>query len=1103
MRRTLISGLALACAALLVTGPPGLAAPRPAVSRPSEGAVKGGGKLARQDRIDLGRRAARRASADVMLLGRAGQGDEVAAAVRARGGRVRSVSDRVGWVTARMPAGKALDLEDAAVVRAIGLDRKVTLPRDRTARPAAEAARPTAVPPDDDTGAVNAYLPTGDIGAPQFVAGHDEWDGRGVSIAVLDTGVDWTAPGLARTTTGDRKVTRWMDTTGEGLARTSTPATVEDGRFTAAGATWTAPDGVTGAVRFGVLEERTLAPAAEDNDLSQDLNRDGDGDDVFGILVTGGGEAALTVRVDTDLDRSFTAETALTDWNVSGATGRFGRDDEQTTGVTEQVAFGVLPCSEADDNPCAGPLPAGGAPGDAWTFAFDGGTHGTNVASIAAGNDLEPGDGASYDGVAPGAELWAVRVLRSNGSSTGSSVGDGMVRAAERGADVINMSLGGLPVINVGSPSDPQASLVDQLTSIFGVTFAIAAGNDGPGINTVGSPGTAATAVTAGASITPATWASNYDRPGVPSEGLIYFSSVGPLEDGAFKPDVVAPGSALAAVPGWLDWSSDIFAAGTLPPGYAVFQGTSMASPQVAGTIALLAGAAGRTRTPYTPHSLKRAIELGARPLDGGSFDYQPIEEGHGLVQVERAWSWLRRVGVADRDVTAATGSFLLGSGPGGYDRERFSGLREYQLTTLTGGAHRYRLSSSDSWLTPGAAEVTVPGSPGTDDTGAPAPGTASFTARFATTLATRPGVYAGVIRADDPSTPDPADLEILNTVVTPHTFSPRNANGWRFAGSGERGGIEAEKVKRFYFEVPEGAGALQLSALSRAAERSGLVMYVTDPLGTPYAPSTGAFVPGGRADVTVPQPLAGTWEVALHARERAIPGVDERPRERPVVPFHGYELTAKLLTVTVDPATWTADPATPGQTVTSAFTATNTGAAFTGHATGTELVASARERRELIGSAGEQRIPVTVEEGTTELAVWIGNPSDRGADLDLYLYDPTGNVYDYSADGDSEEAVRIADPAPGGWTIGVDPYSVPAATTDYDLRIDRARPGLGSITTDDEVAEHPSGSRWTFTGSVTVPPAAPAAGSVWSGRVVIRDDRDAEVSGAEVTLRP
>jgi hypothetical protein len=391
---------------------------------------------------------------------------------------------------------------------------------------------------------------------------------------------------------------------------------------------------------------------------------------------------------------------------------------------------------------------------------------------------------------------------------------------------------------------------------------------------------------------------------------------------------------------------------------------------------------------------------------------------------------------------------------------------------------------------------VFVPGSPGNDAAGNPRPGISAFQARFAASLANRPGLHSGLITADDRATRDPGDLEILNTVVTPYRFSAANSNTRHFSGR-----IEAEKIGRFFFRVPEGAGALQLTALSKAAERAGLVVYVTDPLGVPQTINNDAFVPGGRANVTIANPAAGTWEIDLHARERSLPGVSERPRSHPVRAFHSYDLTVKLLSVRLDPAQWTVDPATPGQTATQPFTATNQGAAFTGKAAGTALVQSARERKTITATAGEQRYPIEVPQGTTELVVKISGASDPGADLDLYVYDPSGELFDLDADGDSNETVTVANPAAGTWQAGVDPFEVPSGSTEFDYQADLALPGLGAITTDDAVADRPTGSSWTFTASVTAPPAPPA-GSVYAGRVTIVDESGTEISSAPVTLR-
>jgi len=76
-----------------------------------------------------------------------------------------------------------------------------------------------------------------------------------------------------------------------------------------------------------------------------------------------------------------------------------------------------------------------------------------------------------------------------------------------------------------------------------------------------------------------------------------------------------------------------------------VFQVTSMSAPQVSGALAILASAADQTGRAWVPHSLKRSLELGARPVDGGTRVYQELEVGHGLVQVDKAWTWLTQGG--------------------------------------------------------------------------------------------------------------------------------------------------------------------------------------------------------------------------------------------------------------------------------------------------------------------------------------------------------------------------------------------------------------------------------------------------------------------------
>ena len=75
-----------------------------------------------------------------------------------------------------------------------------------------------------------AFLPKEDLRVPEFLAAHPEADGRGVVVAILDTGVDLGHPRLSKTMTGERKIVDFLDATDDGIVDTSTPAEVADGK---------------------------------------------------------------------------------------------------------------------------------------------------------------------------------------------------------------------------------------------------------------------------------------------------------------------------------------------------------------------------------------------------------------------------------------------------------------------------------------------------------------------------------------------------------------------------------------------------------------------------------------------------------------------------------------------------------------------------------------------------------------------------------------------------------------------------------------------------------------------------------------------------------
>jgi subtilisin family serine protease len=235
--------------------------------------------------------------------------------------------------------------------------------------------------------------------------------------------------------------------------------------------------------------------------------------------------------------------------------------------------------------------------------------HGTHVASIVAGTGAK--SGGKYTGVAPKATLLNGKVLDDAGYGDDAGIIAGMEWAAASGAKIANLSLGSTDTPGI----DPLEEAVNTLSASTGTLFVIAAGNEGSGPGTIGSPGSAEAALTVGA----------VDK----SDVLADFSSRGPtVTDGSVKPDLTAPGvdiTAAAAAGSVID--SDP----TVPhpaPGYLTISGTSMATPHVSGAAAILA----EEHPDWTGQQLKEAL-VGSTVTGG----YTAFEQGSGRVDVAKA----------------------------------------------------------------------------------------------------------------------------------------------------------------------------------------------------------------------------------------------------------------------------------------------------------------------------------------------------------------------------------------------------------------------------------------------------------------------------------
>ncbi|HEX7745985.1 MAG TPA: S8 family serine peptidase [Micromonosporaceae bacterium] len=325
--------------------------------------------------------------------------------------------------------------------------------------------------------------------------------------------------------------------------------------------------------------------------------------------------------------------------------------------------------------------------------------HGTHVAATIAGSGTAGRPGGK--GVAPGADLLVGKVLDTSGSGDLSWVIAGMEWAVGQGARVVNVSLGA----QAYEGPDPVAEAVDALTASSGALFVVSAGNSGPDVQTIGTPGTASSALTVGA-------VSKQDE-------LADFSSRGPrLGDGMVKPEITAPGVGIVAARAAGPSLGEVVDAS-----YTSLSGTSMAAPHVSGAAALLA----QKHPDWRADRLKAALVSGADPQD------VPVwEQGAGRVDVPTALD--QRV-----SVDQATISFgkLTAHSP---DRTATityhnTGKRPVALA-LDAQAHDVGATGKPAVLTVTPNQLTVP-----------AGGSAQATVRLDAT-ATPANLYAGILTA-------------------------------------------------------------------------------------------------------------------------------------------------------------------------------------------------------------------------------------------------------------------------------------------------------------------------------------------------------------------
>lgn len=228
---------------------------------------------------------------------------------------------------------------------------------------------------------------------------------------------------------------------------------------------------------------------------------------------------------------------------------------------------------------------------DGTTTCEDDHGHGTHVSGIITANGLD----GNAKGVAPGAGIYMYKVCDENGRCYESDMMEAMEAAVLTDAKVMSISIGGGNCAEEDCDGDPLADKVNWVVN-EGITVAIAAGNDRFFVSYAAC---ASEAIAVGA----------VDKSGL----MANFSNFGP------SLDIVAPGVSIYS---------------PIIDVYASWSGTSMATPHVAGVVALMLDA----NPDLTVEDIKTALYDTADPIDPDSTCYgvQKVgKAGYRIVVVE------------------------------------------------------------------------------------------------------------------------------------------------------------------------------------------------------------------------------------------------------------------------------------------------------------------------------------------------------------------------------------------------------------------------------------------------------------------------------------
>jgi subtilisin family serine protease len=684
----------------------------------------------------------------------------------------------------------------------------------------------------------NPYTLAAGIGIERFIEADPRHDGRGVTVAVIDAGLDPVMPQLAVA----------LDAAGRPVRKIIDIRTSADPRVVATGRGWvdmratiasrTSEADYQGRIlhlpgpgryRIGALVEGAGTGSV---DLNRDLDGDGNptgSDAPFFVLWR---ERDNLVWVDTNRDLDFADEHGLSDFASHGDHGFF-RPAAPLHERAGPTAFAVQ--TDRANRAVA---------------ILTGERHAAMSASSAVGSNYF--GGAAAGGVAPGARLLFI----AHGSASGISNSESEAQLYN-GIEALLMALADprVDVVSYYPPSEwmrnDGRSVLERITRRavrhYRKPVLSAVGNAGPTLGTMTHSNGEALAV--GAYTSRESLAANTGiriaEPGI----VRAYSARGPADDGASGPSFVVPTGFVTADTSYATprrRSNEMI-------GYQLGSGTSQATPAAAGAVALLIGAARQRSLPHDQARVAAALLGSARWIAG----YGAHEQGAGLIDVPAAWEVLQRLrepppefSVTGPVVTRASRlGAVPATGRGLYEQEGWQagqqGLRMLTIERLSGPTvsrlYRVELRGNDGTWSAAGEIALARGRP------------VAFPVRIAPRDA---GVHSALLRLNDPTTGATLHQTLL-TVVAAQPLPPDRAPLVRVLP------LSFMHPRSLFVAVPANLANLRVRA-TMPSTRSELGLR---PPG-PRAPTLGrcSETPAGEGrkllTCTVPAPVAGIWEI-------------------------------------------------------------------------------------------------------------------------------------------------------------------------------------------------------------------------------------------------